>query len=1146
MRRLYFAFLILVATVFALYLALRQPAPERFDAGTPGDAYTLINFYAPEQDQGTTYRWSGRGAALLLAGSFGGPRQLALRLQANAAQPDQTLTVRRDEEPLAMLTLAPGWRVYRVLLPPANERNPPGQQPLWLDIPTARPGPADLRDLGAALDWAELAPIAPDTSAQPLLEALRLSWLLALLAVAAAIWNRALPAHAKPLPIASVAGPLAAAGAGLVAWAYFAPTILSWALPVSYAWLAIASAGLLAVGLLAHFRTRQGDRGRGGQGVTTAVANDETPLVPLSASSASGPVPPSPAHRLSAIGYALALHLLLLPLFPPVLRGSAAVLLLWLPGALIAGALFAGESDGWERAFIGICGGAVCFALLLFGLQALPGPPPWWLLLLIVDALIIGALWRKGHPSPRPAHPYGRVATGLYLILALAAILRLWNLGAGEFQGDEARATLLANGLHYGYEGILLSHTKGPVEALLPAGPLVLAGQLTEFAARLPFALAGLGVVLGAFVLARRLFASFGPTIAERAGLAAALLLATDGLLIGFSRIVQYQSIVMLCMVGALWCCWRFFSSRPQGFINPKGLDGEGSIRDLLGAAVLLAVGLLAHYDAAAVVPALVWLVLWGGWRQGWRGAVWLRKLWLPVLVGGGLLASFYGPFVLSERFGRTAEYLAGRTGEGDAGGFLFNNLPLYFNLLTVYNTTFQVYAAWAILVLGLAFWQGQRTKNSSASDRSSPFSVLSSWLSVLSSAFLVLSSLINATQPNWLQLPNGLNLALFGFGLPLAVLIAHPEHAAGTRAALLFFTVPFLAMGFVIAEPRTHFYTMHIGGALLVSIIMVRVVGTQHAASLRRATLFSTFYPLLSIFYVLLTVPYLDLAFLRLFPEYRRTFPAARPALYRSAYGDTLPEGGYFGFPRRDGWKAIAQLYAAGELRGSYDASQSGFLTGWYMRGIPQCKSEPDYFFVSLIEEQQYIPPAYYLAGELSIGPLRTIDIYAKEPVAEVRRYQLAPAIDPFDAASVPDFALGPALDELTPRVPLDVAWQAGARLRGYDLSSTTPSSNAPTNLILYWQAGAPLSREVTPLLLLRDSSGATVRELRPSCADHPATLWTARYVSPVQFSLNTAELPPGTYTLHAALRDGDQTLPLRDGAPDALLTTVQISPGS
>jgi hypothetical protein len=56
----------------------------------------------------------------------------------------------------------------------------------------------------------------------------------------------------------------------------------------------------------------------------------------------------------------------------------------------------------------------------------------------------------------------------LLLILALAAALRLTNLGYAEFHGDEARAILRAAAVVQGYDDVLFLHKKGPAEILLP------------------------------------------------------------------------------------------------------------------------------------------------------------------------------------------------------------------------------------------------------------------------------------------------------------------------------------------------------------------------------------------------------------------------------------------------------------------------------------------------------------------------------------------------------------------------------------------------------------------------------------------------------------------------------------------------------
>ncbi|MBX0330893.1 hypothetical protein K2Z83_24865, partial [Oscillochloris sp. ZM17-4] len=519
--------------------------------------------------------------------------------------------------------------------------------------------------------------------------------------------------------------------------------------------------------------------------------------------------------------------------------------------------------------------------------------------------------------------------------------LRLTLLGGAEFQGDEARAMLLAAGVAQGDDGILLTHTKGPVEALLPSGPLILAGSGVEWVARLPFALAGVGLLLGVVVLARELFSTssqrpasepYSPLaphpssfILHPSSLVAVALLATDGFALGFSRIVQYQSVVLLMSAGAFWACWRFYAG------------AERPMRHLVSAAALLAVGLLAHYDAAMVAPTLAWLVVAGGRRRGWGWREWLLGLGAPALAGGLLLASFYLPYVTSASFAATAEYLAGRAGEGDAGGPPFNNLPLYFNIMSFYNAPPLV----PILALALA------------------------------------GSLLL---------------------LPLA---------PGAIPLALWFGVPFLAESFLIAEPRTHFYSAHPAAALIIGLGAAWLVGrVKRGQPSLQILLYAG-----GVLWLAASLGYAQLLYLRQIPEYQRAFPAARPSWLRAGYGDRLPEAGYFGFPHTDGWKAAAELYRAGVITGSYDTNQNRWLAGWYMRQMPRCAERPDYYLIATSEATRYFPPGYSLLGEVTVGPARALAIYSRAPVAGppllFAAEDLAAAFDarpaqPFPAAAI------------------------------------------------------------------------------------------------------------------------------------------------
>ena len=491
-----------------------------------------------------------------------------------------------------------------------------------------------------------------------------------------------------------------------------------------------------------------------------------------------------------------------------------------------------------------------------------------------------------------------------------------------------------------GDDGILLTHTKGPIEALLPAGPLILAGAGAEWVARLPFALAGIGLLLGIMAIVRAIW----PDSARRSSIIAVVsiaLLASDGFALGFSRIVQYQSVVLLMSAGAFWCCWRFYAGAEQ------------PARYLVSAAALLAMGLLAHYDAAMVAPALAWLVIAGGWRRGWRWREWLRGLGIPALLGAALLTSFYLPYVTSASFGATAEYLAGRTGHGDAGGPPFNNVPLYLSISSFYN------APPLVPILAVALFA--------------------------SFCLLIFARATLTPSPSPLQ----------GEGR------SQPHNA--TYPLALWFAVPFVAESFLIAEPRTHFYSAHPAAALIIGYGIAWLAGKVPSVNIPLR--------LGGILWLAVSLSYAQLLYLRPFPEYQRSFPAARPAIMRASYGDKLPEAGYFGFPHSDGWKAVAEFYRAGVIAGSYDTNQNRWLVGWYLRNAPRCATNPDYYLIANAEATRYFPPGYHLFGEVTLGPTRTLAIYSRVPVAGSPQIfsgeELATAFDarpvePFPAAAI------------------------------------------------------------------------------------------------------------------------------------------------
>jgi 4-amino-4-deoxy-L-arabinose transferase-like glycosyltransferase len=774
-----------------------------------------------------------------------------------------------------------------------------------------------------------------------------------------------------------------------------------------------------------------------------------------------------------------------LALAAPALRYGAAFTLLWLlPGLAWAGLLTDHRRrPAAEELAIGLGLGFGSTVLLTLLLHYIPGPLPFTLLLVAVNLLTFILIFLPTHPHPSKPINEDRSLFIVHcsLIILIAALFRLVNLGYSEFQGDEGIVMQRAARAILGDDAQLFYHQKGPIEILLPTATWTLSGAINEWQARLPFAFAGLLGVVALYLLGRRWFN-------ERSGWIAALLLAINGYFVGFGRIVQYQSIVLALTALALLALWRWSQA-------------EGD-RWLIAGAALLACGVLAHYDAALALPAAAYIVgrrLWFT-RSGWRALV------MAGLLACVILALFYIPFVLHPNFSKTIAYL-GKARIG-TGGPLYNNLLSSLPLATFYNS--------AYYLIGLAC-----------------LLVVASFLSFRRWGLLIPASCLLCS---FAPLLTGPALALL-----LSFIILSRRSSTPSRAAWLWFGAPFLFYYFLVWDPRTHVLNAFPGAVLLAAFALDYFMNRVSPSPCLGVSLSPRHFSLLivcsSLFILLAYYPYS--MFVQHTPEIKRTWPAHQPTLYWKPDAET-PLFGYFGFPYRAGWKVVGVLIEEGILDGVYASNEEQEVTGWYTRGAERtyCPGPEWYFIAKNVQDEVAIQQTdveenYHVWGEIQVAGEPKLWIYYQgPPVTPPQLFHVEDYASRFDARTTPASTMPPPLTDYT---PAGHTLGESIRLLGYCLDATDARPGGSIGLVLYWEPLRPIETNYQVFNHLYDGTMWGQQDGTPGCALQPTVLWNPgqivrdEYTIPIDPAAPAGDIPllVGMYSLET-----EQRLPVR--APD------------
>lgn len=707
--------------------------------------------------------------------------------------------------------------------------------------------------------------------------------------------------------------------------------------------------------------------------------------------------------------------------------------------------------------------------------------------------------------------------------MATALFFRFVNLNYSEFQGDEAKVMLHAVGVVQGQEEVLFTYRKGPTEIVLPAALLALLGVIDEGTARAPFAFANIICLLAVFAFGWRLF---GPL----AGWIAAMLLAVDGYFIGYTRIVQYPSLIFLMGIFTVYPLARLVFRSRRETTTEESMGGY-----ILLAALFAATGTVTHYEGAlAGLPALY--LCWLLWRRTSVRTTLLLPMALALLIGAALLLAFYLPFIRHPFFATTvARYATDVVGE-DA--FLYNRLPLFAANGALYNT---IYAFLLTLGIGivsilLLSWRMRQW-------RYQIIFVLTACLAAL---------LLWVNQPDDRQ---NIYALLSLAGLIMLAPILMPTTVATERMLWLWLSIPFLITAFFLKDPNTHFYVFTIPWMLICGQGLAWLWQQMYQFLKPRSAY------VLGGCLLVLTLP--------IFGGYAYAFFVFAPGEVVRHWNEqsVLPswlrwthpqDHALFGVPHDSGWRIVNQLYAEGRLEGTYATNVRHWIPEWYIRHGVYCKDNPDVILIERLERfeeqaelHEFMGDAYDLWGVIHAYDEPHIEIYRTLPTAAADVVHLTVPSNGEEKQPVAvDFELT-STELLPPTIPAGQRFGDQIELVSYRLPRNEVKVGGVLPVVLVWRALQPLAHDYTLFTQLLGPENHKIGQLdtRPSCNAGPTNDWEVGELLPGYYKVPLfPNESPGVYPLLIGLYDSQsqERLPLFAATGEAMgdaLTLAQIT---
>jgi 4-amino-4-deoxy-L-arabinose transferase-like glycosyltransferase len=245
----------------------------------------------------------------------------------------------------------------------------------------------------------------------------------------------------------------------------------------------------------------------------------------------------------------------------------------------------------------------------------------------------------------------------IILVLIISAALRFINLGYSDYQGDEIKAFYRPTTGQTMVE-FLMAQRKGPIQFFVTGIEKLILGDFdNNLLIRLPFALANLLSVFFFYKFVELLFN-------KKTAVYASLFYTVNGFIVAFSRIVQYQSFVLLFMMLALYLFALAVKSEKSGY------------KLLFVGFISWAICMLSHYDGIFIAPVVFYLLYLWFKKHGFKNTKAVKIFFISGFTSALLVGMFYIPFFLNSS-STTQDYWLGRmtgtiSGKQSSSRYLF------------------------------------------------------------------------------------------------------------------------------------------------------------------------------------------------------------------------------------------------------------------------------------------------------------------------------------------------------------------------------------------------------------------------------------------------------------------------------------------